>query len=388
MKSKESNWLKTEISKAPNKSGVYLFYNSKGEVLYVGRALNLKNRLRNYLSVSEPRIREMISQTSKISYTSTATFLEAIILEANLIKKYWPKYNIRERDDRSFLYVIIDPKAEFPRPVIVRGRLVKQISKQVKVFGPFKSERLLRMALKIIRRIFPYSLCQPHQGYPCFDYQIGLCPGICIDKISSADYRKNIQNIILLLSGQKKRLLAKLKKENTEAWESLKNIEEAALISEEVYFNFPFLRVEAYDISHFQGKETYGAMSVLEEGRLAKDQYRLFKIKTAPASDDLRALNEVILRRLKHSEWPRPDLIVLDGGRPQLNFLVKSLASLKIFIPLVGISKYQNDKLVFGPHLTKEMKELIEQAKNFLLLVRNEAHRFGLKASRRQRKLI
>lgn len=387
MKKGKSNWLKEAILKAPTKTGVYIFYGPKNQVLYVGRALNLKNRLKSYLSSREPRLKELINQASKLDYQTSATFLESVILEANLIKKYWPKYNIRERDDRSFLYLVIDPTVDFPRPVIIRGRQVKKISPQAKIFGPFKSERLLRTALKIVRRIFPYSLCRPNQGYPCFDYQIGLCPGVCVGRISAKEYQKNITNIILLFSGQKKRLLNKLKKENIEAWQALKNIEEAALISEEADFDFPFFRIEAYDISHLAGKETYGAMSVLINGRLAKEEYRLFKIKTAPSADDLRALAEVILRRLKHEEWPKPDLIILDGGRPQLNFLTKILEPLHFKIPLVGISKYQNDRLVYSPSFTKEMRNLIEQSKNYLLIARNEAHRFSLKASRRKRKL-
>lgn len=380
--------LLLKAKKMPLSSGVYLFLDKRGKALYIGRAVSLRRRVLNYFQRNvEPRIGEMVAQAADIKYQSTANLLEAVILEANLIKKNWPKYNIKEKDNRSFLYLVI-PKTDYPRPLIIRQReLQKFPASSAYIFGPYQSLSLLQSALKIIRRVFPYSTCKPFSGKGCFDYQIKLCPGLCVGEISKEDYQKNIKNIIMLLSGQKKRLLNKLKKENSDKARSLEHLQDVTLLTRDSV-EFPIKkinRIEGYDISHLTGKETYGAMAVFSDGQSDKTQYRLFKIKDAPANDDLRALEEMITRRLSHTEWPAPNLILIDGGKPQIDFVYKILQKKQINIPLMGISKYQNDKLIFAPKTKKTIKELAENIKNTLLKTRDEAHRFGLKASRRQR---
>lgn len=369
----------------PKKPGVYLFKDKKGNVLYVGRAANLKNRISNYFSQRlEPRIQEMVNLSFKIETKTTDNLLEAIILEANLIKKYWPKYNIRERDNRSFLYLAI-PKKEFSHPLIIRGRELSKFSPdKADIFGPYKSVSLITTALRILRRIFPYSTCKINSGKPCFDYQIGLCPGACLGKISPKDYQKNIDNLILFLKGEKKALFKKLFKENPEKIQALKHIQDVALISKEDYYlSSRLYRIEGYDISYFPNKITYGSMVVFINGKKSPQDYRLFKIKHSQPRNDLEALKEVILRRIKHPEWRLPDLLVIDGGKPQIDYLTKALEEAKINIPLVGISKYQNDKLVFPKKIKKTIRSLIEEQKETLLKVREEAHRFAIKFSRR-----
>jgi len=375
----------------PNSPGVYLF-KKKSEVLYVGRAINLKNRVSQYFRENlNPRIREMVENSDRVEFQITSNLLEAIILEANLIKKYWPKYNIKDRDNRSFLYLLISKKEDFPKPIIIRGReLEKFKNSDFEIFGPYQSLTLLKSALKIIRRIFPYSTCKPNQGKPCFDYQIGLCPGICLGLISKKDYRKNINNLILFLKGDKKKLLKKLERENPEGLKALQHIQDVALISnfEEEIKKQAYYRIEGYDISHWAGKETYASMVVFENGVSNKNEYRLFKIRKAPKNDDLRALEEALKRRFAHQEWRFPNLIMIDGGLPQVSYCFSVLKSLNISIPLVGISKYQNDKLVFSKGISKSLKKIIESSKPTLLKVREEAHRFANKSSKRFREKI
>ncbi|OGZ34879.1 MAG: hypothetical protein A3A94_03070 [Candidatus Portnoybacteria bacterium RIFCSPLOWO2_01_FULL_43_11] len=381
--------LLSQAKKLPLSSGVYLFLDKKGRILYVGRAISLRKRVMNYFRKDlDPRIKEMVSLATKIKCQKTETILEAIISEANLIKKYWPKYNVREKDNRSFIYLII-PKTDFPRPLIVRQReLQKFPSARAFIFGPYQSISLLKNALRIIRRIFPYGTCQPFSGKPCFNYQIGLCPGLCLGKITKKDYQKNIKNIILLLSDRKKRLFKKLKKENPEKARGLKHLQDVSLILKEEFSLISKInRIEGYDISHLTGKEPIGAMVVFINGQPDNSQYRLFKIKEAPKNDDLRALAEVIKRRFNHPEWPWPDLILIDGGRPQINYISKILKNRQLNIPLIGISKFKKDKLVFPPKTKKSLKELAQNIKPILLRVRNEAHRFCLKSSRHQRKI-
>lgn len=378
--------LINRVKKLPQKPGVYLFIGKNNRVLYVGRATSLKRRVLNYFQKRiDSRIGEMVNLAKKIKYFQTDTILDSVILEANLIKKYWPKYNIRERDDRSFMYVAIT-NDEYPRPLIVRARELKKISiGKNKIFGPYQSLGTITKALRIIRRIFPYSTCRPDSGKACFDYQIGLCSGICIGEITPADYRKNIANIILLLDGKKSKLLKKLKKDNPEKAKALQHIQDVALISQEDSGQPDFNRIEGYDISHLAGRETVGSMVVFTNGMPDKAEYRLFKIREAPANDDLRALEEVLIRRFRHQEWHFPDLVMIDGGKPQIDFVSRVFKNRQINIPLVGISKFGGDKLIFSPKTKKSLRELIVSIKPILLKSREEAHRFALNFSRKKR---
>ncbi|HPY08811.1 MAG: GIY-YIG nuclease family protein [Patescibacteria group bacterium] len=364
---------------APQKPGIYFWYGKNQEIIYVGRANNLRARLGQYFqSQVEPKTKEMVSLAHDLNFLETDSLLEAIILEAKNIKKYWPKYNVKDRDDRSFIYLVI-PRKEFTRPIIIRGHELKKFpAGTAKIFGPYQSYYLLQNALRLIRKIFPYGNCRAGSGRACFDYQIGLCPGACANKISARDYQKNIDNLIMLLNGQKKRLVAKLAKENPNQAKALKHLQEVTLLSREVDLKERKLsRLEAYDISHHAGKESYGAMVVFENGVAKPSAYRLFKIKEAKAGDDEGALLEVLERRFKHSEWPLPELIMIDGGSPQISFLTRSLKEQHREIPLVGISKYGGDKLVFSAKTKKTHRELAENIKLTLLKAREEAHRFA-----------
>lgn len=379
MSSNHLSKLKEMVKVSPHQAGVYFWYKNK-EILYVGRASDLKNRLSQYFSKRiDNRIAEMVAQADKISYIICDSILEAIILEAENIKKYWPKYNIVDRDNRSFIYIALDHKAKYPKPILIRANDLKKFpSNNYKIFGPYQSYQLISKALQILRRIFPYSLCQPLKERACFDYQIGLCPGICIDKISAQDYNQNIKNLMLFLGGKKEKLLTKLEQENPAQAQALRHIQDVSLLEKDVALDQGGAqRIEGYDISHFQGKDSYAAMVVFENGLKKTSAYRLFKIRTAPIGDDERALLESISRRFKHTEWARPDLIMIDGGSPQISFLSKELAKLNIELPLVGISKYGGDKLVFPKGVKKNFKDLATILKPTLLQVREEAHRFA-----------
>lgn len=381
--------LKLKAHKFPLAPGVYLFTDGNGKILYAGRAVSLRRRVLNYFQKNlDPRINEMLGKAKDVKFYQTDNILEAVIMEANLIKKHWPKYNIREKDNRSFIYFII-PKSEYPKPLIVRERELRKITpKSGHIFGPYQSLSLLRNALKIIRRIFPYSTCKPFSGKPCFDYQIGLCPGLCIGAISKEEYQKNITNLTLLLRGQRKKLLKKLQKENLEQAKAIRHIQDVSLLMKDEDAQAKKIRIEGYDISHLAGKEAYGALAVFIDGKPDKTQYRLFKINEAPPNDDLKALEEVIRRRMKHREWHLPDLILIDGGKPQIDYIHKFFQEMQITIPLIGISKFRNDALVFPEKTSGQIKYLAENIKKTLLETRNEAHRFGLKASRRKRRIF
>lgn len=372
--------LKAILKNVPKSPGVYFWYGQGKEVIYVGRAVNLKNRLSQYFHSSiDPRIAEMVAQATDLKFIVCESLLEAIVLEAENIKKFWPKYNIVDRDDRSFIYIAINVKEDFPKPIIIRGKDLKKFPSQAyKLFGPYQSFYLINIALRLIRPIFPYGNCLPHSGKACFDYQIGLCPGACVDNISPTAYKKNIKNLVLLLSGKRQLLLKKLKKENPAQAKAFEHLQEVSLLGREPDLNQSRLqRIEGYDISHLGGHETYASMVVFGNGIKQTNDYRLFKINTAPEGDDERALLEALTRRYKHEEWPRPEMIMIDGGSPQISFLSKELAKLNIVLPLVGISKYGGDRLVFAKGVKKNFKDLASVLKPTLLQVREEAHRFA-----------
>ncbi len=380
-----NNKITNIVKKAPKSPGVYFWRDRNKKILYIGRASNLRARLMQYLQKNiDIRIAEMVESADIVEYQSTENVLESIILEANLIKKHWPKYNIKEKDNKSFVYLII-PKTEFAKPTIIRGRdLQKFKSKNVYIFGPYQSYHLLNSALGLIRKIFPYSLCKISSQKPCFDYQIGLCPGACIDNISAKDYQKNINNIRQIFNGNSKNLVKRLSKTNPDKAISLKHIQDVSLIKNEIKLNQDTLsRIEAYDISHHAGKEAYGSMVVFEDGVTAKDEYRLFRIKDAKEADDERALLEVLLRRIKHKEWQMPEIFLIDGGRPQISFLEKKLEENNICLPLIGISKYGGDSLIYSKTIKKEQKIIIDSIKDILIKARDESHRFANFARKR-----
>ncbi|MFA5021255.1 MAG: GIY-YIG nuclease family protein [Patescibacteria group bacterium] len=377
--------LLAKAKKLPLTPGVYEFINAKREILYIGRATSLRRRVLQYFQKRlEPRLAEMVGLAVKLKTIDTETVLEAIILEANLIKKHWPKYNIKDKDDRSFNYVVF-AQGDYPRPIIIRGRELSRFPRgSAKIFGPFQNAALLKNTLRVIRRIFPYSTCKPNSGQPCFDYQIGLCPGTCVGRITPAEYRRNVANIIKIFEGKKKQLIKALEKTNPESAIGLKHISDAALITkDELVGTGNIGRIEAYDISHFAGQEAVGALAVFINGEPDKSAYRLFNIHT-PAGDDLRALEEMITRRLNHQDWPLPDVFVIDGGRPQIDFLKKMFAKRRLAKPLVGLSKLAGDKLVYPAGAGRDFKILAENAKPIFLRARDEAHRFGNSARKRK----
>ncbi|MDP3880752.1 MAG: GIY-YIG nuclease family protein [bacterium] len=427
--------LKQKQKSAPNKPGVYLWRNKKKQAIYIGRASSLKNRLQSYFNSKDRRIREMVGSARSLEWQETDTLLEAVILEANLIKKHWPKYNVQEKDDKSFIYLAIT-KEDFPKPIIIRGRELEKYGNPtrpplklrggregLKIFGPFKSYRLLKTVLEIIRPIFPFSTCRSvaeiptsrrdkpiyrnsaelrYMPKPCFHYQIGLCPGVCINKADKKDYKSNIRNLILFFRGDKKRLLAKLKKENlsgsggADKIKALQHVSDVALLAKSDSLlskisDLEKFRIEGYDISHLSGKNPVAAMVVFENGEANPNQYRIFKIKGEKTQSDTDMLKEVLERRLKHKEWEMPDIVFIDGGLAQVRTAKNVLNMFGMHLPIVGLSKAgkhskssaKDDKLVIL-NAKKVGKDILVSSKKLFQQVRDEAHRFSINFQRKQ----
>ncbi len=373
-----------KIKKAPESPGVYLFKNRYGHPLYIGRSVNLKERTASYLVSKDPKVKALLKEAYSFSFVETENLLEAVIKEVNLIKQHLPKYNVKEKDDRSFIYIEID-SSEWPYPKLKRERLLKKDLDSIFI-GPFRSLKTAKNLLLLVRKIFPYSTCKMESKKPCFHRQINLCPGKCTGEISKKEYQKIIKNMTLFLRDKKKRSEEFLKKNAPEKLKLLSSIDDSLLINrDESLLTFrEFIRIEGYDVTHFGGKNPAGAMVLFHNGDFDKKGYRIFKIKKAKPGDDIASLKEVIQRRIAHKEWEYPNLIIVDGGKSHVNAFEKILSENKIDIPVIGISKYKGDKIVSG-RLSSPSNN--PDLFNLFKMIRDEVHRFSNAYRKRSSKI-
>ncbi|MFA6050411.1 MAG: GIY-YIG nuclease family protein [Candidatus Paceibacterota bacterium] len=390
--------------KLPEAPGVYFFLDKQKKILYIGKATSLRDRVKSYFSSDLPKTRgalivKMVEEAVSIDYKETASVLEALLLEADLIKKFRPTYNTKEKDDKSFLCVVLT-KEDFPQLLTVRKKDLSDVSNVRSVFGPYTNGMQLKDALKIMRKIFPYrdAKCQVcgsaknKNCKPCFNRQIGLCPGTCAGEISKKEYAKTVRHLETFFSGRIDKLVKDLEKEmKTLAKE--KRFEEALVLKNKIYAlthiqdvalikddslragdSLNVFRIESYDIAHMGGKNMVGVMTVVSDKMLDKSAYRKFKIKGFDSSNDPGALKEVLTRRLNHPEWPLPSLIVVDGGQAQINVMESVLTERGLSIPVVSVVKDEKHQ----PRDVMGDQELAIRYRKDILLSNAEAHRFAI----------
>lgn len=392
-----ANW-QDKIKKIPETPGIYLFYKEK-ELIYIGKATSLKSRVKSYLNPKTLRpIEARMKDVSDVKWKTTDSVLEAVILEANYIKEFQPKYNVKTKDDKSWNFFVIT-KEEFPKLIAVREKNLKK-ENYLYFFGPY-AEMKTSQILKLLHFLFKVSRCGPNQKRSCFDYQLGNCLGVCLNEISSRDYKdKVIKPLVFFLKGKKKRLITSLekkmkeasKKENFEEAKRLRNqifslnkIRDFALLDKSFLVNEKkkekSLRIEGYDISNLGNEAMVGSMVVFNEIGPLKNEYKKFKIKNVLEQSDVDCLKEVLERRLKRHEWLMPDLILVDGGKPQVGVVKKVLKENNLNISVVGIAK--------GPERKKNEfffdkdNDFILKNENLLIRVRDEAHRFAINYQRK-----
>lgn len=390
-------------NKLPEKPGVYFFLDDHDELLYIGKATSLRDRVKSYftrdiIETRGPKIHLMLERIASLAYAQTDSVLEALILESNLIKAEQPPYNTDAKDNKSYNHVVIT-KEIFPRVLMVRGRDIEQkkFTDPIKyIFGPFPAGGALREALKIVRQLFPYrDRCAPGSGKQCFSAQLGLCPGVCSGVVSAKEYGRTINHIRLFFEGHKNDIVKQLEREMKEAAKELRferageikrilfglhHIQDIALIKDDLREKHAH-RIEAYDVAHLGGVSSVGVMTVVEESRPNKNEYRKFILKEKHGGNDLSALEEILVRRLKHAEWPLPEIIVADGGKLQYEVVERVLREHEITIPVVGVvkdSRHQPERLI-GP------EALIARFEKEILLANSEAHRFALTFHRKRR---
>ena len=384
----------------------------EGEILYIGKATSLRDRVRSYLSsdilaMRGPKIVAMLERAHSVRWRKTDSVLEALLLEAHLIRQYQPAYNTDEKDDKSFLFVIIT-KEQFPRVLLMRGRDLEKRREEWSIkyqFGPFPQGGSLKEALKMVRRIFPFrDTCAPikiaeqqeEDPRPCFNAQIGLCPGVCVGRVTPQEYAATIRHIKLFFEGKKKTLVRKLEQEIRDSAKrmeferaqelkqtlfALGHIRDVALLKAEkrVSLDPRVFRVEAYDTAHLAGKETVGVMTVIMDGVPAKAEYRKFTLHTE--NDDIASLQEILSRRFGHPEWPIPDMIVVDGGVPQMETTARVVHSFGLHVPIVAVLKDERHR----PKDILGIAESVAVERDVILLANSEAHRFAIAFHRKLR---
>jgi excinuclease ABC subunit C len=417
----------SDYKKLPETPGVYIMKDGAGKILYVGKAGNLRRRVSSYFErPHDVRIQTLVQRIVTIDFRRTDTAIEALILESELIKKNMPPFNVKEKDDKSFLYIEIT-KEKFPRVLLVRGRDVARGTRGQ--FGPFTSASSAREAMKVLRRIFPWSthpstelgtvdskkgkrLYPERRRRACFDYEIGLCPGTCVGAISRTDYLKNIARLKLFLRGKKAWVIRSIERDMATASKrlefekaaklrhqifALRHIEDTALISDSEILVPPDaalpvrpFRIEGYDISNISGTSAVGAMVVFENGKPDRNEYRKFKIRSIMGQNDVGMLGEMLERRFRHSSgtahghgrWSLPDLILIDGGVAQANVAYRAVRAAGLKIPIVGLAKgperKRNDIVGTIPK-NVGLKTLIQ--------LRDEAHRFAIRYHKTLRRI-
>lgn len=395
----------------PDKPGVYFFLKGKS-ILYIGKATSLRSRTKSYFGndlivTRGPLILDMVTKADSIKWQETDSVLEALVLEASLIKKHQPYYNTKEKDDKSFNYVCINKDFKV---LVVRGKNLKKENYK-KFYGPFPSGDQLRIALRILRKIFPFNDEYSSKKYAKDFYkQLSLVP--------DEKYKENIKNLCAFFEGKKQNVVKSLQKrmkalakgqkfedanEIKKQIFALTHINDVALIKEDIFTaqnhaNFPrlslprpkgearahtysensqdsaTLRIEAYDIAHMSGANMVGVMTVVDGGEPNKSEYKKFNIKSVKGANDPASLREVLSRRFAHKEWQYPDVIVVDGNDVQINVVKKVLAEYNLEIPVLSVVKDIRHKAkgILGD------AKLAKAYKKAILLANSEAHRFAI----------
>ncbi len=383
-----------KIKTASKEPGIYIFHRGK-DVLYVGKASNLRSRLKSYLKITDIKTKSLHEEATSLKILILRSNIEALIVESKLIKELKPKYNVLFRDDKNYFYVAIS-KEDFPRIAITH----QLHDKNQEYIGPFTDGNPLKSVLRLIRRTIPYCAHKPHLRL-CLDAQINNCPGYCCqknngqltdDKKLQRAYGKNVNRIKKILSGEDRKFIRSL------------NDPYELLILEKILAHKPYLEnhksdeynfssIECYDNSHLSGKEAVGAMTAWKNENNVwsadRNMWRKFKIIGNYTEDDPRMMEEVVTRRLNHPEWPYPDLLIIDGGITQFGSAKRALEKFKNSgrsLPKV-ISFAKPEQEVYGlKPLPVKITELPENFRRIIRMAIQNTHNFVLRYHRSVRR--
>lgn len=426
--------LEQKLKDLPKEPGVYFHKDIHGTIIYIGKAAVLRNRVRQYFQKSrtrDPKTDALVAEIVDTDWVTVETELDALFLEAELIRRYMPRYNILLRDDKSMSYVRID--YDNPHPTVTLTH--RPLDDGAKYFGPYFSAFSVKRALKYLRRAFPYST---HVGVPpkrgCLQYHLGLCPGIEQYPENLKGYRENLKKLMQYLQGKRVQLVIQAerdmkkaaKAQNFEAATQYRNQLHALKgLDKQIIFGDRELldiskdkglselaqllglekiprRIEGFDISHMQGTDNVASMVVFTSGVPEKAAYRKFKLRI-PGNDDFAHMNEALTRRLgekNRKDWGVPDLILIDGGKGQLQAAIAARNAAGLDIPMIGLAKReeeivvhnQDSRVTLDKQVLNDLHALVAESDVFSMLllprnahtvkllqrIRDESHRFAI----------
>lgn len=394
--------LEKKLAELPKEPGVYFHKDKKGEIIYIGKAANLRNRVRQYFQASrvrDPKTDALVAEIVDVEWITVDSEIDALFLEAEQVRRYLPRYNILLRDDKSSSYVRID--FDSPHPTVTLTR--RPLDDAATYYGPYFNGLAVKRALKYLRKVFPYSTHSNNiPKRACLLYHLGLCPGLEENKTSLTDYRANLRKLAKYLKGQRSQLIRQVEKEMQACAKSGK-YEEAATarnqlfalkgLSRQIIFSDKeFMdiskdkglaglaellglqkvpkRIEGYDISHMSGTDTVASMVVFTNGIPDKASYRKFKMRI-PGNDDFAHMNEAITRRLSEKNrtaWGLPDVFLIDGGKGQLSAAIKARDQAGCQqIPMIGLAKREEEIVIQRDMSAVSLNREVVQTSNALL---------------------
>lgn len=390
--------VEDKLKQLPKTPGVYFHKNAAGEIIYVGKAAVLRNRVRQYFQKSrgrDPKTEALVAEIVDIDWMEVDSEMEALFLEAEMIRRYMPRYNILLRDDKSMSYIRIDYDSDYPTVSTTR----RPLDDGARYFGPYFSTTAVRQALKLLRKVFPYATRRiGGQKRATLHYHIGLDPGLEEGKTSLEDYRANLRKLMAVIQGKRQTIVREIEREMKRAAKA-KNFESAAKLrnqlfalqglSKQVVFSdkefqdiskdhalselvdllslqkFP-QRIEGYDISHMSGRDVVASMVVFTNGVSDKSEYRKFKV--TQKNNDFHNMHQTITRRLSEKNikaWGRPNLVLIDGGKGQLDAAIRARDERgQQELPFIGLAK-------------REEQIVIQKGKSGVSLNESELHRLG-----------
>ena len=374
-----SDDLSEKLKTLPQTPGVYFHKDASGEIIYIGKAAILKNRVRQYFQKSrnrDPKTEALVAEIVDTDWIEVDTELDALFLEAEMVRRYLPRFNILLRDDKSLLYVRIDIKSDYPTVTFTR----RPLDDKAEYFGPYIQGYQVRKGLRLLRRVFPYAVTKdkPTMGSKLYE-QIGLDPGLQSGKTKIDQYRKNLRQLMSYLRGNRTALIKEIEKDMKSAASeqkfekaaSLRNklYELKALKKQVIFSDREFMdaskdkglsglsdllkidipkRIEGFDISHMSGTDNAASMVVFTSGIPDKASYRKFKMRLK-GNNDFGHMNEAITRRLSPkniASWGLPTLFLIDGGKGQVSAAMKARDKLGVKVAMVGLAKREEEVVI------------------------------------------
>lgn len=382
--------LEAKLKTLPRSSGVYFHKSHTGEIIYVGKAAVLKNRVRQYFQSTRDmdiKTRALVAEINDTDWIETESEIDALFLESEMVKRYMPRFNILLRDDKSQMFVRLDMRSEWPHVEFTRN----PADDGAEYYGPYYNGFAVRKALRYLRKTFPYYTKAPNGERPDLDVHLGLSPSV---GVTSEQYKVTLRNLIRYLKGERIALVRELERDMKTAaglhdfetaanlrnkLNNLRELQRRIMFGDKEFLNISKdkalsdlrdllglthtpARIEGYDISHMSGTNVVASMVVFTNGVSDRASYRKFKTRIEH-NDDVYNMNETIMRRASEKNikaWGKPDLILIDGGKGQLDAAIKALEARQLAIPTISIAKREEEMVVHKTRSNIDTTKIID----------------------------